>query len=104
MSRYSSRSFRQCREWVEAMLRAKLARRREDPAWREGCYSGRARIRSYHLSPRVGMLQHVRDCRSGRTIPIVAEDLFGNGGWDWFCSARMTGRILDRIMLDSRRP
>jgi hypothetical protein len=87
---------RECSVRALTLLKAKLAKLREDPAWCEGCYPGRERVRSYHLSPRAGMPQHVRDHRTGVVTTIDAE-LF----WPRFWPG--DGALLDRVMLAGRR-
>ncbi len=57
-------------EAVRALLRAKLAKLREDPEWKEnrGWYLGN-RVRSWHLHTYLGVPTFVKNERTGRQWP-----------------------------------
>ncbi len=77
----SERSMYRCCVRALALLKAKLAKRREDPSWVEG----RSRlIRSYHLNPPLGIPPHVRSHPDGEAIPIDER--------------RLDGALLDRVI------
>ncbi len=80
----SERTHHRCDVKALALLKAKLAKRHEDPAWVKGCGS---LVRSYHLNPPLGIPPHVRSHPDGDAIPINGE----------------LSELLDRIMLERRR-
>ncbi len=73
-----------CHNLALALLRAKLAKLREDPSWVEG--RGRL-IRSYHLDCPLGIPLHVRSHPDGDVIPIDGK----------------LSELLDRVILERRR-
>ncbi len=83
--RSTQKAIHSCHVNALILLKAKLAKLREDPSWVEGCHSGR--VRSYHLNPPLGIPPHVRNEPSGQMIPVDKLDAM----------------FLDQIMLERRK-
>jgi hypothetical protein len=77
---------------AKALLRAKLAKLREDPTWHDGYHPDKPLVRSYHLHPPFGIAPFARDTKAGTEHPI------GLGSFGMEAS-----QFLDRVMLASRR-
>ncbi len=86
----NKRSLHGCDTGGLSLLKAKLAKLREDPSWVEG---RSPLIRSYHLNPPLGIPPHVRNHPNGDAIP-TDRAMFG--------AAVLDGTLLDLVMVERR--